>query len=60
MPKDNNNRTKTISVAQFRKQIRQQLTMARSCKNVAQATIAIRKIDRKLEELAKYQIEKEE
>lgn len=59
MPKDNNNRTKSISVAQFRKEIKNQLAMARGCKNIAQATIAIRKIDRKLEELAKYQIEKE-
>mgnify|MGYP001288287959 CR=1 FL=1 len=59
MPKDNNNRTKSISVAQFRKEIKNQLTMIRNCKNVAQATIAIRKVDKKLEELAKYQIEKE-
>ena len=58
MPKDINN-NKTISVAQFRKEIKNQLTMIRNCKNVAQATIAIRKVDKKLEELAKYQIEKE-
>ena len=59
MPKDINNNKTTISVAQFREQIRQQLAMARGCKNIAQATIAIRKIDKKLEELAKYKIEKE-